>query len=173
MSQQQGYDYVIIGGGTAGCILANRLTADGKHTVLMLEAGGEGRGLWVSIPAGFSKLLTHPRYNWGFHSEPEAGTGGRQISIPRGKGLGGSTLINGMIYVRGQPGDYDAWAAGGATGWSHADVAPYSERPEHTCVGGAGSGRHGPMPLHGVAERVPRSATIGRASWGERGGRYR
>ncbi|MBO9353643.1 FAD-binding protein [Bordetella petrii] len=155
MAQRQAYDYVIVGGGTAGCILANRLTADGKHSVLMLEAGGEGRGLWVSIPAGFSKLLTHPRYNWGFQSEPEAGTGDRRISIPRGKGLGGSTLINGMIYVRGQPGDYDAWAERGALGWGHAEVAPYFERLEHTCVGAAGRGRGGPMHIEEVAERFP------------------
>ncbi|MEI2416939.1 GMC family oxidoreductase N-terminal domain-containing protein [Orrella sp. JC864] len=149
------YDYVIVGGGTAGCILANRLSADGRSTVALLEAGEPGRGLWVGIPAGFTKLLTHPRWNWGFRSEPEPGTCDRPIAIPRGKGLGGSTLINGMIYVRGQPGDYDAWAQAGARGWSHADVAPYFEKLEQTTVGGAGRGRSGPMHITEVAERFP------------------
>ena len=137
------YDFILVGGGTAGCILANRLSADGKYSVLMLEAGGTARVPWVSIPAGFSKLLTHPRLNWGFRSEPEPNVMGRSISIPRGKGLGGSTLINGMIYVRGQPGDYDQWARSGAQGWGWNDVAPYFERLEQTTVGTAGRGRSG------------------------------
>ncbi|WP_459615043.1 GMC family oxidoreductase [Bordetella sp. 2513F-2] len=155
MPSRQTYDYVIVGGGTAGCILANRLSADGRHSVLMLEAGAEARSPWVSIPAGFSKLLTHPGHNWGFRSEPEESTYGRSIAIPRGKGLGGSTLINGMIYVRGQPADYDAWAGLGAAGWAYADVAPYFERVENTRVGGSGRGRSGPMHIEEVAERFP------------------
>lgn len=155
MAEQQTFDYVVVGGGTAGCILANRLTACGKYTVLMLEAGGDGSALWVSIPAGFSKLLTHPRLNWGFRSEPEDNVMGRSISIPRGKGVGGSTLINGMIYVRGQPGDYDQWAEGGAQGWDWSQVAPYFERIENTTVGGAGRGRSGPMRITEVSERFP------------------
>ena len=114
MDQQvSGFDYIIVGGGTAGAILANRLTADGRHRVLVLEAGENASSMWISIPAGFSKLLTDPRFNWRFATEPEDNTRGRVISVPRGKGLGGSTLINGMIYVRGQPGDYDAWARAG------------------------------------------------------------
>lgn len=104
------YDYVIVGGGTAGCILANRLTQCGKYNVLLLEAGGPPKSPWIKIPAGFSKLLTNKTYNWRFESCPETVTNNRVISIPRGKGLGGSTLINGMIYVRGQPDDYDQWA---------------------------------------------------------------
>ena len=118
------FDYVIVGGGTAGCILANRLTASGKYSVLVLEAGGEPSGFWIPIPAGFSKLLVDKRYNWRFKTQAEAGTCGREISVPRGKGLGGSTLINGMIYVRGQPGDYDAWEAAGARHWNFATLKP-------------------------------------------------
>ena len=94
------YDFIIAGGGTAGCILANRLSADGKYRVLMLEAGHEARSPWIGIPAGFSKLLVDPDYNWRFSTEPEDNVHGRRIAVPRGKGVGGSTLINGMIYAR-------------------------------------------------------------------------
>lgn len=129
MSKQSGdeqhYDYVIVGGGAAGCILADRLTASGRHKVLLLEAGGEGRHPWISIPAGFSKLMTNKTFNWGFETEPEENTLDRRIAVPRGKGLGGSTLINGMIYVRGIAQDYDGWAEQGATGWAWGDVEPY------------------------------------------------
>src|SRR5690625_2477678 len=123
------FDYIIVGGGTAGCILANRLSADGKHQVLLLEAGEKNKHPWISIPAGFSKLLTHETFNWRFQSQPEENTLQRQIAIPRGKGLGGSTLINGMIYVRGIAEDFDGWAEQGATGWSFAQVA---RSEEHT-----------------------------------------
>lgn len=125
------FDYIIVGGGTAGCILANRLSADGKHQVLLLEAGEKNKHPWISIPAGFSKLLTHETFNWRFQSQPEENTLQRQIAIPRGKGLGGSTLINGMIYVRGIAEDFDGWAEQGATGWSFAQVAPYFKKLEH------------------------------------------
>lgn len=149
------YDYVIVGGGTAACVLADRLTASGEHTVLMLEAGGEPKSMWINIPAGFTRLLNDPFYNWRFQSEPEAGTRGRAISVPRGKGLGGSSLINGMIYVRGQMQDYDAWAAMGAAGWSARDVAPYFKRMENYAGGGEQRGRDGPMHVTQVAERHP------------------
>lgn len=149
------YDFIIAGGGTAGCILANRLTENGKYRVLMLEAGGEAKSMWVTIPAGFSKLLVDPRHNWKFQTEPETNTHGRVIAVPRGKGLGGSTLINGMIYVRGQPQDYDDWAQGGATGWSFAEVEPYFRKLECYAQGGAGRGTQGPMHLEQVAERFP------------------
>lgn len=149
------YDYVIVGGGTAACILAHRLTTSGAHTVLMLEAGGEPKSMWINIPAGFTKLLNDPVYNWRFQSEPEANTRGRTISVPRGKGLGGSSLINGMIFVRGQMQDYDAWAAMGAVGWSAGEVAPYFKRMETYKGGGEQRGSDGPMHVTQVAERHP------------------
>lgn len=149
------YDYVIVGGGTAGCILANRLTASGRHRVLLLEAGGEPRSPWIGIPAGFTKLLTNRHYNWRFQTEAEDNTDRRVIAVPRGKGLGGSTLINGMIYVRGQPGDYDAWRDAGAAGWGFADVEPYFRKLEHYAGGGPERGHGGPMHVEQVRERFP------------------
>ncbi len=149
------FDYVIVGGGTAACVLANRLTANGRYTVLMLEAGGEPDSMWIKIPAGFTKLLNDPVYNWRFETEPEDNTLGRKIAIPRGKGLGGSSLINGMIYVHGQPEDYDHWAALGATGWSAQDVAPYFKKMETYLPGDEARGKGGPMHIHQVSERYP------------------
>ncbi|MBA1242606.1 GMC family oxidoreductase [Pseudomonas japonica] len=149
------YDYVIVGGGTAGCVLANRLTASGRFKVLMLEAGGEPKSPWIPIPAGFSKLLVNTRYNWRFQTAPEPNTKGRVIAVPRGKGLGGSSLINGMIYVRGQPGDYDAWEQAGAKGWNFQSMAPYFRKLEAYQHGGEGRGREGPMNVHRVNEMYP------------------
>lgn len=159
-ASQEQFDYVIVGGGAAGCILADRLTASGRHTVLLLEAGGEGRHPWISIPAGFSKLMTNKKFNWGFETEPEENTLSRRIAVPRGKGLGGSTLINGMIYVRGIQQDYDGWAARGAQGWSYADVEPYFRKLENwagseQAPGRSARGKSGPMHVCEVAERFP------------------
>lgn len=151
----ENFDFVIVGGGTAGCVLADRLTASGKHRVLLLEAGGEPSSMWINIPAGFSKLLTNKKYNWLFKTAPEEKTYNRIISVPRGRGLGGSSLINGMIYVRGQPDDYDAWAAGGATGWAYKDVEPYFRRMENYPSGGETRGKSGPFQLDQVHERFP------------------
>ncbi|MDP4024657.1 GMC family oxidoreductase N-terminal domain-containing protein [Methylobacterium sp. NEAU 140] len=148
------FDDVIVGGGTAGCVLAERLSASGTRRVLLLEAGGRARSPWVAVPAGFSRLLQHPAYNWRFRTEPEEATGGRVISVPRGKGLGGSTLINGMIYVRGQPQDYDAWAQAGCRGWGFSDVLPYFRRLEdYDGPPDPLRARGGPLPLTEVAER--------------------
>lgn len=147
------YDYVIVGGGTAACILANRLTEDGRHSVLMLEAGGEPTSMWIKIPAGFTKLLNDPVYNWRFETQPEANVHGRTIAVPRGKGLGGSSLINGMIYVHGQPSDYNHWAALGASGWSADDVMPYFKKIETYMPGTSARGKTGPMQVAQVAER--------------------
>jgi choline dehydrogenase-like flavoprotein len=149
------YDFIIAGGGTAGCILANRLSADGKYRVLMLEAGHEARSMWISIPAGFSKLLVNPEYNWRFATEPEDNVHGRTIAVPRGKGVGGSTLINGMIYVRGQPQDYDGWEAAGATGWGYQQAERIFRKIECYEPGDASRGKRGPMHLEEVSERFP------------------
>ena len=123
-------DYVIVGAGSAGCVLANRLTANGRHRVLLLEAGARDRSLWIHLPIGYGKTMFHPVYNWGFYTDPEPGMNGRRIYWPRGRGLGGSSSINGLIYVRGQPQDYDAWAAQGNAGWSWKEVEPYFRRSQ-------------------------------------------
>nr|WP_271274633.1 GMC family oxidoreductase N-terminal domain-containing protein [Aliamphritea hakodatensis] len=154
------FDYVVVGGGTAGCILANRLSASGKHRVLLLEAGSEPRNLWISVPAGFSKLLTNNKYNWCFSTTPEANTYHRKIAVPRGRGLGGSSLINGMIYAWGQPEDYDAWESAGASGWGFRDVEPYFRKMETFMSGGTGRGQQGPMNIERVHERFPVSSAF-------------
>ena len=135
------FDYVIVGGGTAGCVLANRLTASGMHRVLVLEAGPRDNYLWIHIPIGYGKTMFHPAYNWGFYTEPEPTMHGRKIYWPRGRGLGGSSSINGLIDVRGQPQDYDRWAAAGNAGWSWNDVMPYFIRSEDNSRGA--SAMHG------------------------------
>jgi choline dehydrogenase len=149
------FDYVILGGGTAGCILANRLSASGRHRVLLVAAGGTPRSPYIRLPAGFGNLLRSPRYNWAYESEPHPDTDGRRIPIPSGRGLGGSGLINGTVYVRGQAADYDAWAADGATGWAFADVEPWFRRLEDYAQGGEGRGRGGPFHVTQVRERFP------------------
>jgi choline dehydrogenase len=148
------FDYVIVGGGTAGCVLADRLTENGRYSVLVLEAGGRDDGFWISIPAGFAKLLTGKRYNWRFETEPEALTGHRSIVVPRGKGLGGSSLINGMIFVRGQPQDFEDWVQAGAQGWGWNEVLPYFKKLEDFPDGDEHlRGRNGPMSVERVGLR--------------------
>ncbi len=148
-------DYLILGGGTAGCILAARLSESGHHRVMLVEAGGAPRSPYIRIPAGFGHLLRSPHHNWAYESEPHPDTDDRPIPIPSGRGLGGSGLINGMVYVRGQAADYDGWAGGGATGWGWADVEPWFRRIEDYAQGGAGRGRGGPVHLTQVRERFP------------------
>jgi len=130
------FDYVIVGGGTAGCVLANRLSADPSKTVLLLEAGGEDRHLWIHIPVGYLYTQNNPKTDWCFRTEPEPGLNGRSLAYPRGRVVGGSSAINGMIYMRGQARDYDHWRQLGNEGWSWEDVLPYFKRSEDW-VGGA------------------------------------
>ena len=129
------FDFIVVGAGTAGCAMAARLSEDGRHSVLLLEAGPKDDYLWIHIPIGYGKTMFHPEYNWGFHTEPEPNMGGRKVYWPRGRGLGGSSSINGLIYVRGQPEDYDAWAAAGNRGWGWRDVLPYFRKLEDNSRG--------------------------------------
>jgi choline dehydrogenase len=140
------FDYVIVGAGSAGCVLANRLSADGWHTVLLLEAGPPDTYPWIHIPIGYAKTMFNPTVNWCFYTEPDPGMNRRRIYWPRGKTLGGSSSINGLISIRGQRQDYDRWAAAGNAGWSYADVLPYFKRLEHAPFGDpAFHGTNGPL----------------------------
>ncbi len=124
------YDYIVVGGGTAGCVLANRLSADPSVTVLLLEAGGRDDYFWIHVPIGYLYTMHNPRTDWCLKTEPEPGLDGRALAYPRGKVLGGCSSINGMIYMRGQARDYDGWRQMGNTGWAWDDVLPYFKRSE-------------------------------------------
>jgi choline dehydrogenase len=143
------FDYVIVGAGAAGCILANRLAADGRHSLCVVEAGPEDRSLYLHIPGGFIKAVSDPKYTWQFQSEPSEGTGGRRIKLIQGRTLGGSTAINGLNYNRGQPADFNGWAQRGNRGWDYADVLPYFRRTERRVGASAPSwrGQGGELPI--------------------------
>ena len=139
-------DYVIVGAGSAGCVVANRLTEDPATRVLLIEAGPRDWNPLIHIPAGYMKLLDHKTLTWGYTAEPDPGVNGRAILYPRGRVLGGSSSINGMIYVRGQPEDFDHWGQLGNRGWSWDDVLPYFKMAEDWEGGGdAFHGRGGPL----------------------------
>ncbi len=124
------YDYIIIGAGSAGCVLANRLTENGKHAVLLLEAGNESRNPWLKIPVGYFKTIHDPALSWGYRTDPDPSLNDRRIPWPRGRVLGGTSAINGLIYIRGQPQDYDHWRQLGNSGWAYEDVLDYFRRSE-------------------------------------------
>ena len=159
-------DYIVVGAGSAGCVVANRLSADPGSRVLLLEAGPRDNYLWIHIPIGYGKTMFHPLYNWGFHTDPELGTNNRKIYWPRGRGLGGCSSINGLIFVRGQHEDYDRWAAAGNKGWGWKDVMPYFLRSEDNSRGASEyHGVGGPVACtdirdkHELIEAVLRGAT--------------
>jgi choline dehydrogenase len=136
------FDYIVTGAGSAGCAVAARLSEDGRHRVLLLEAGDKDRYFWIHVPVGYSRLFADPRLNWMFESEPEPELEGRSMYQPRGKVLGGTSSINGMVYMRGNPADYDLWRQRGCTGWDWGSVLPYFKKAEDQ--------ERGPDATHGV-----------------------
>src|SRR5689334_1360430 len=150
------YDYIIVGAGSAGCVLANRLTASGKHRALLLEAGGADTNPWIHIPLGFGKTMFNQDVNWMFETEPEPAMLGRRIKVPRGRVLGGSSSINGLNYIRRQREDYDDWKNLGNRGWRYDHVLPYfkkSEDQERRANEWHGTG--GPLTVSDVKDTHP------------------
>src|SRR5271166_1627717 len=153
---EETYDYIIVGAGSAGCVLADRLTEDGRSTVLVLEYGGSDRSLVIQMPAALSIPMNSKTYDCGYRSEPEPHLGGRRLHCPRGRVLGGSSSINGLVYVRGHPLDFERWEEEGAKGWSYANVLPYFRKAE-SFRGGADAyrGDNGPLATSPGAKRNP------------------
>jgi choline dehydrogenase len=155
------FDYIIVGAGSAGCVLANRLTADGKYSVLLLEAGPEDSHLWIHIPLGYGRLFKEKAVNWMYQTEPEQGLNGRSVFQPRGRVLGGSSSINGLLYVRGQHEDYDRWRQHGNLGWGFDDVLPYFKKAEDQTRGADDfHAVGGPLPVSDWRHADPLSAAF-------------
>ena len=155
------FDYVIVGAGSAGCVLANRLSADGKNSVLLLEAGPKDTNLWIHVPLGYGKLFKEKTVNWMYQTEPEPGLDGRSVFQPRGKVLGGSSSINGLLYIRGQHEDYDRWRQHGNDGWGYDDVLPYFRKAEDQQRGADDfHGAGGPLPVSDLGHPDPLSAAF-------------
>ncbi len=149
-------DFIVIGAGSAGCAIAARLSEDPATRVLLLEAGGEDKNRWIHIPLGFGKTFADPSVNWCYETEPDPGAADRRVFWPRGKVLGGSSSINGMVYIRGQAEDFDHWRQLGNTGWSFDDVLPYFKRSEHQTRGAdAFHGTGGPLCVSDVPDKHP------------------
>jgi choline dehydrogenase len=155
------FDYVIVGAGSAGCVLANRLSADGKTSVLLLEAGPKDSNIWIHVPLGYGRLFKDKTVNWMYQTEPEPGLDGRSVFQPRGKVLGGSSSINGLLYVRGQHEDYDRWRQHGNSGWGFDDVLPYFKKAEDQQRGADDfHGAGGPLPVSDLIHADPLSAAF-------------
>ncbi len=155
-ADSQTFDYVVVGAGSAGCVLANRLSASGRHSVLLLEAGPKDSNIWIHIPLGYARLFTNPKVNWLYKTEPEPELNNRQIIQPRGKVLGGSSSINGLLYIRGQSQDFDHWRQLGNTGWGFDDVLPYFRKAEDQERGADDlHGVGGPLAVSDVSEPHP------------------
>ena len=155
MPASESYDYIIVGAGSAGCVLANRLGEDRSLRILVLEAGGSEQAVIVDMPAALSIPMNTKRFNWGMKTEPEPALGGREVNLPRGKGLGGSSSINGMCWVRGNPMDYETWEARGADGWRWSNVLPYFQRLENVEGGGPLRGTDGPVKVNRGLQKNP------------------
>jgi choline dehydrogenase len=150
------FDFIVVGAGSAGCVLANRLTESGRHSVLLIEAGGSDSRFWVKVPLGYGKLFADPSVNWGYTTEPEPHMDSRRMIQPRGRILGGSSSINGLVYMRGSRADYDGWRQRGNTGWGYDDVLPYFRKSEDQARGAdAFHGTGGPLSVSDQSEPHP------------------